>query len=68
MIPADATTTVLLFAILFHTFILLYVICMALRPLLATTIDGLIGLAHQALSVQGIQANSMSRSGDSAAE
>lgn len=62
MLLHDATTTVLLSAMLFHTFMLLYVIGMVLRPLLVTAINGLIDLAHHALGVQRSQADTLSRS------
>jgi hypothetical protein len=57
MAPLDATTMVLLFAMLFHAFMLLYVIGMVLRPLVAAAVNGLINLAVQALDMQRVQTN-----------
>jgi len=54
MVPLDVTTTVLLFAMLFHTLMLLYIISMVLCPLLMTAVSGLIDLARQTLGVQRI--------------
>jgi len=68
MLPPDATTTVLLCALLFHTLMLLYVIGIVLRPLLTTAIIGLIDLARQALGVQRIQPETVSRLGDNVTE
>lgn len=68
MVPPDATTTVLLFAMLFHAFMLLYVIGMVLRPLLATAINGLVDLARDALGARRIQPETVSRLDDNVAE
>jgi hypothetical protein len=57
MVPLNVTTTALLLAILFHALMLLYVIGMVLRPLVMTTVTGLIDLARQALGVQRVQTN-----------
>lgn len=59
MAPLDATTMVLLFAMLFHAFMLLYVIGMVLRPLVAAAVNGLINLALQALDMQRVQTNTV---------
>jgi len=59
MAPLDVTTMVLLFAMLFHAFMLLYVIGMVLRPLVAAAVNGLINLALQALDMQRVQTNTV---------
>jgi len=59
MPPFNVTTMVLLFAMLFHAFMLLYIIGMVLRPLVAAAVNGLIDLALQTLDMQRVQTNTV---------
>jgi len=64
MVPFDATTTVLLFAMLFHAFMLLYVLGMVVFPLLTIAVNGLADLARHAFNMQKFPVDTSSKSGN----